>query len=152
DILVVRRMVEPEIVRTLAAASTKSRAERLQAHLLEEAAAREKGDRATLVRLCGEFHLLLAELAGNQVLVRLVTGLQALTCLAILLYAEREDACPPDEHSRIAAAIANNDGDLAAREMLHHLQHVEKDLQLDRDGPSLNDTIAWLRGEPAVDP
>lgn len=144
DILAARKMVEPGIVRLLAAEPSKSGLKRLRAHLAEEVNARRQGDRGTLVRLTGEFHLLLFELAGNEVLTRLMTGLQALTCLAILLHAEREDACPPDEHSNIVNAIAAGDGEAAANEMLHHLAHVERELQLDRPQPE--STLAWLRG------
>lgn len=144
DILSVREMVEPGIVRILAATPSKPGLERLRAHLADEAEARKRRDRGTLVRLTGEFHLLLAELAGNEVLTRLMTGLQALTCLAILLHAEREEACPPDEHSRIVRAIASGDGEAAAAEMLHHLRHVGRDLHLDQPEPK--STLAWLRG------
>ncbi|WP_164778525.1 GntR family transcriptional regulator [Mesorhizobium sp. M7A.F.Ca.US.006.01.1.1] len=144
DILAIRKMVEPEIVRSLAAAPSGPAVARLRAHLLQEFDARKRGDRGTLVRLTGEFHLLLAELAGNELLTHLMTGLQALTCLAILLHAEREDACPPDEHGTIVAAIEVGDGEAAAAQMLHHLRHVEKDLHLDRPEPE--SALAWLRG------
>ncbi|RUZ77860.1 GntR family transcriptional regulator [Mesorhizobium sp. M7A.F.Ca.US.006.01.1.1] len=148
DILAVRKMVEPAIVRILSAAPVGGGLERIHAHLARETTARAKGDRGTLVRLTGEFHLLLAEVAANDVLTRLMTSLQTLTCLAILLYAEQNEACPPDEHSRIVEAIAGGDGERAATEMLQHLQHVEFDLHLDRAEPGspLSDTIAWLRG------
>lgn len=145
DILAVRKMVEPEVVRILAAAPTEAGLAKLRNHLADELDARTRGDRGTLVRLTGEFHLLLAELAGNEVVTRLMMGLQALTCLAILLHAEREDACPPDEHSTITKAIASGDGEAAAAEMLNHLRHVEKDLQLDRPEPK--SALSWLRGD-----
>ncbi|MFC3725696.1 GntR family transcriptional regulator [Neoaquamicrobium sediminum] len=149
DILAVRKMVEPDIVRMLAAIRDGEGLDRLRAHLAKEQVARSRGDRGTLVRLTGEFHLLLAEISGNQVLTRLMTGLQTLTCLAILLYADQDDACPPDEHSRIMNAIADGDEETAAAEMLDHLLHVERDLQLDHrdERSSINDTIAWLRGD-----
>lgn len=148
DILAVRKMVEPEIVRGLAATLTRNGLSRLQKHLAEETAAREDHARGTLVRLVGEFHLLLAELSGNLMVAQLMTRLQTLTCLAILLHARDDKACPPDEHSRITKAIARGDGDTAAREMLKHLDHVEKDLNLDEDDTrsSLSNTLEWLRG------
>jgi DNA-binding GntR family transcriptional regulator len=149
DILAVRRLVEPEIVRVLASAPHQFGLAQLRKHLAEENAARLAEQRGTLVRLTGEFHLLLAELSGNLVLRRLMTQLQTLTCLAILLYADRDDACPPDEHSRIVEAIAESDGATAAQEMLHHLMHVEKDMNLDKAAPerSFIDAMGWLRGK-----
>lgn len=148
DILDVRRMVEPDIVRVLAANPNQAAISRLKAHLSKENSAKRKGKRGTLVRLTGEFHLLLAEIAGNKVLIRLMTGLQALTCLAILLYAEKDEACPPDEHSKIIKAIAAGDRDGTAACMLHRLEHVERDLQLDvpNDRATMTDTLAWMRG------
>lgn len=148
DILFVRRLVEPEIVRVLASAPHKFGLVELRKHIAEENEARLAGQRGTLVRLTGEFHLLLAELSGNQVLRRLMTQLQTLTCLAVLLYAEHDDACPRDEHLRIVDAIAAGDGAAAAQEMLRHLTHVEKDLKLDRMTPesSFDDAMGWLRG------
>ncbi|MCQ4634930.1 GntR family transcriptional regulator [Shinella sp. CPCC 100929] len=150
DILFVRRLVEPEIVRLLASAPHRFGLTELRKHLAEENEARLAGQRGTLVRLTGEFHLLLAELSGNQVLLRLMTQLQTLTCLAVLLYAEHDEACPRDEHLRIVDAIAAGDGGTAAQEMLNHLTHVEKDLKLDRMTPesSFGDAMGWLRGVP----
>lgn len=147
DILAVRRMVEPEIVRTVAANLTRPGSARLERHLAQEDEMRRKGDRGTLVRLTGEFHLLLAELAGNKILLRLMTELQALTCLAILLYAEASEACPPDEHRSIVTAIRDGNDVEAVRAMLEHLAHVEADLRLDRfEGKAdISETIAWLK-------
>ncbi|RWD98757.1 GntR family transcriptional regulator [Mesorhizobium sp.] len=148
DILTVRRMVEPEIVRTLAGSITEAGLAQLHEHLAAEAEARKNDARGTLVRLVGEFHLRLAELTGNYVLIQLVTRLQTLTCLAILLHAKEEDACPPGEHGRITDAIARGDGETAAIEMFRHLKHVEMDLKLDGDDKASNfsETMAWLRG------
>lgn len=148
DILAVRRMVEPAMVRELCHTATETDVVELQRHLAREEAARAAGDRPTLVRLTGEFHLLLAEFARNHIVVRLMTQLQALTCLAILLYAEREDACPPDEHSAVVDAIARRDAHAAEIQMLQHLKHVENDLRLGVSTETLemSEAIAWLRG------
>lgn len=148
DMLAVRQMVEPQIASLCATSVDDSKFELISKHLESEAEARRTGNRNTLVRLTGEFHLLIAELAGNSYATRLITGLQTLTCLAILLYANNEDACPPDEHSQIAEAIFNRDASLAAAKMLAHLKHVQRDLRLisyEQEG-DFNETVAWLRG------
>lgn len=149
DMLAVRKMVEPEIASLCATSVDDSKFALISDHLKSEAEARRTGNRNTLVRLTGEFHLLIAELAGNSYAARLITGLQTLTCLAILLYADKEDACPPDEHSQIAEAIFNRDGPLAASRMLSHLKHVERDLRLIDYGDEgdFSGAVAWLRGE-----
>jgi DNA-binding GntR family transcriptional regulator len=145
QLLVVRRMIEPEIVKILAANASNLSFTELSAHLSEEYRARRAGDRGTLVRLTGEFHLHLARLTGNETLIRLMTELQALVCLAILLYASGDDACPPHEHSEIAAAIKAQDGASAAAAMLNHLDHIGKDLRLDeKPVVQISEALTWL--------
>lgn len=126
-----RAVVEPEVARLAACACTGASAMRLRRHIAEEDATRAAGDRAALVRLTGEFHVTLAEIAGNPVFARLLTELQALSSLAILLYARGEHAsCPPHEHAAIAAAIEAGDGQGAARLMREHIAHVAADMDL----------------------
>lgn len=147
QILAVRRMVEPEIVRSLAERSSSLSLTELDEHLDREDAARASGNRGTLVRLTGEFHLRLAELDANKILVRLMTELQALTCLAILQYAGEHEACPVNEHRDIAKAIRKGDGDRAVAVMMRHLNHVELDLNLgkDREVLSYSSALKWMR-------
>jgi DNA-binding GntR family transcriptional regulator len=149
DILAVRRMVEPDIVTLLVNSPVRDDIiARLDEHLALENEARNHGSRGMQVRLSGEFHLLLAEMAGNRILIRLMNQLQALTCLAILLYAGRDEACLPDEHGRIVRAIAAGDDVAAKREVIGHLRHVEQDMNLERgaDTASFTESIEWLRG------
>ena len=149
QILAVRRMIEPEIVKTLASQSKTLSFSKLTAHLASEKNARRADDRGTLVRLTGEFHLLLAEMTGNAILVRLMMQLQALICLAILLYASGDDACPDTEHDQIVGAIKAGKGKEAAHIMLHHLAHIEKDLKIDeeqRPDVEIASALDWLSG------
>jgi DNA-binding GntR family transcriptional regulator len=149
QILAVRGMIEPEVVRSLASRASNLSFTDLTIHLDNEDKARRANDRGTLVRLTGEFHLLLVQLTKNAILVRLMTELQALICLAVLLYANGGDACPEDEHRRIIEAVKSEQGDLAAELMLHHLYHIEKDLNLeddDRPDVKMSSALAWLSG------
>lgn len=149
QILHVRKIVEPEIVRSLARDVAGLSFDGLDAHLVLEDQARERGDRGTLVRLTGELHLLLAELSGNTILIRLMTELQALTCLAILLYSTDSGACPADEHRKIVELIKLGDGEGAVAVMLHHLGHVAEDLNLsqDREVASYSRALRWMSGD-----
>ncbi|WP_337184035.1 GntR family transcriptional regulator [Shinella sp.] len=144
----VREMVEPAMVRGIAETRTPEHLAALHEHIAMEGAARLRQDRSTLVRLSGEFHLKLAEMTGNPYLIRLMTELQVLTCLAILVHAEAETGCPRDEHSAIVAAIERGDGEAASHEMAHHLKHITADLKLDRaePEPNLENAMLWLRG------
>lgn len=144
----VREMIEPAMARGLAQTRTPEHLAALHEHIKMEGEARLRHDRSTLVRLSGEFHLKLAEMTGNPYLIRLMTELQVLTCLAILVHAEAETGCPRDEHSAIVAAIERGDGEAAGGEMLHHLKHITADLKLDRNEPepNLESAMLWLRG------
>lgn len=148
QILAVRRMIEPEVVRSLAANSKTHSYIEIMAHLDAEDKARRASDRGTLVRLTGEFHLLLVQMTQNAILVRLMAELQALTCLAILLYAAGDEACPEDEHRRIVEAIQAGHGETAAELMLHHLHHIGQDLKVDADARTeaqVATALSWLR-------
>lgn len=130
-VLAARAVVEPEIAVVAACSCDAHALARLRGHMGLEDAARKAGERATLVRLTGEFHVTLAEAAGNPVFIRLLTELQALSSLAILLYAKGEHAaCPPHEHEDIVAAIERGDGVEAARLMREHIAHVADEMDL----------------------
>lgn len=142
----VRKMIEPGMVRGVALTKNAKQLKVLYDHVQMEKRARDAGDRSTLVRLTGEFHLTLAEISGNIYLVNILTQLQVLTCLAILVHAESEEGCPRDEHSRIVEAIDKGDGDAAAAEMAKHIDHIASELQLDsaHEEPSLESAFRWL--------
>ncbi len=142
----VRKMIEPDMARSVARSRSAKHLKLLSDHVQMEQRARDDGDRPTLVRLSGEFHLKLAELSGNIYLVNILTQLQILTCLAILVHAESETGCPRDEHSQIVAAIKARDGEAAAAQMAHHLDHIAAELQLDsvHEEPSLESAFRWL--------
>jgi DNA-binding GntR family transcriptional regulator len=84
------------------------------------------------VRLSGEFHVLIAEQAGNSALARHMRELTTLTCLIIVLYdSPTADTCLADEHSAIIDAIAGRDLAAAQSLMLAHLDHIEHGLRLE---------------------
>ncbi|MBU2964095.1 GntR family transcriptional regulator [Amphritea sp. 2_MG-2023] len=132
DIFKTRRLIEPEIIRDVIARASSQDIARLRKHLEEEAKARRTDDRRRVIRLSGEFHLLLAELAGNQVINKLMTELCPLTCLIIALYdGPKIPACPEDEHTQIIDAIEANDSATAIKLMKRHLSHIENELNID---------------------
>ena len=127
-----RRLIEPELVRRLIENLTPERIERLRQHCALELEARRREDKRLIVRLSGEFHTLMAELAGNQALARTMRELSTLTCLIIILYdAPTASSCLADEHSLIVDAIAKRDIEGGQRLMLEHLNHIEGSLNLE---------------------
>ncbi|WP_422650694.1 GntR family transcriptional regulator [Cupriavidus sp. H18C1] len=132
QVLHARRLIEPELARDLAAGMTRERLRPLRAITRDEAQARRKNDRRTIIRLSGEFHARLADLSENQYLARYLRELCSLTCLIIALYdAPGVPSCPHHEHDDILDALEAGDGERAATLMTEHLAHVESTLHLD---------------------
>ena len=134
DVFEARRLIEPGVLHRLIATLDDVKQQRLPRHLELEADARAREDKRAIVRLSGEFHVLLAELAGNSALTRTMRELSALTCLIISLYdAPTATSCRADEHEEIVAAVKRGDGKRAESLMLQHLDHIAQRLKLDSD-------------------
>ena len=132
DVFEARRLIEPAVLRRLISTLTPERVARLRQHQELEVDARRREDKRAIVRLSGEFHTLLADLAGNSALARSMRELSTLTCLIIFLYdAPTATSCRADEHSEIIEAISRRDVARAEKLMLEHLAHIEGSLKLD---------------------
>lgn len=126
-----RRLIEPNLVERVARSATAAQIARLRDHVALESAARTAGDKRSIIRLSGEFHQIIAEVAGNSFLARAMRELETLTCLVIILYdAPNVPSCPYHEHSDITDAVDAHDAARAAALMLEHLNHVESSLDL----------------------
>jgi DNA-binding GntR family transcriptional regulator len=132
ELFATRHLVEPEIIRNVIARATEDNIKLLRDHLARESNARETGDRRAIIRLSGEFHMLLADLSGNRFIKKIMSELCPLTCLIIALYdAPKTLACPEDEHSSIVDAIEAKNEVMAVELMAHHLRHIQKALEID---------------------
>ncbi len=137
EVFEVRRLLEPAIVQTLAARADRALESSLNSHLQKEADAFAHADQRALIRLTGEFHLLLAELAGNTLMLRMLREMETLTSLIIYLYESPDlPACRGNDHVAIAAAIIEGEGARAARLMLAHLAEVEAGLDMQGTVPA----------------
>lgn len=132
EVFEARRLIEPSILQRLLKTMDGVKQQCLQDHLALEDAARQRNDTRAVLRLSGEFHVLLAELAGNSALVRIMRELSTLTCLIISLYdAPMASSCRADEHKEIVDAVRLGDIGRAQSLMLEHLDHIEDSLRLD---------------------
>lgn len=132
DVFVTRGMVEPDMVRLLCDTITPAQIRALRKHSRLEKEARANDDRATVIRLSGEFHTLIAEMVGNEILSRLMRELTSLTCLIITLYDKvNAPACPHTEHIHLIDALEARDRERAAACMAEHLVHVAETLNLE---------------------
>jgi DNA-binding GntR family transcriptional regulator len=133
DVFEARRLIEPAVLRRLVDTLTPEKIARLRSHIELEADARRRGDKRAVIRLSGEFHTLVAEMAGNSAYLRSMRELCMLTCLTIFLYdAPTAQSCRDDEHQMIIDAVAKRDRARAEKLMLDHLDHIEGSLQLDQ--------------------
>lgn len=132
DVFEARRLIEPFTVRKLISTLTDRKKTRLLQHLAREEEARRQEDQPSIIRLSGEFHVLLAELVENSALLRTTRELSTQTCLIISLYsASTTLSCRADEHARIVQAITEENEKSAVELILHHLDHIQNSLALD---------------------
>ena len=128
-----RRVIESETTALVAALPEPLRLlalARLDAHLEEEEEARRAEQPGAIIRLSGEFHRLVAELAGNAVLTSIIENLVWRTALALATHATRHHTdCSPAEHIAIVEAMRAGDGPKAVHLMMHHLDHIVLSVQ-----------------------
>jgi len=135
-----RRVIERVVIERFTASATRAQMAELRDHLVQERAAIAAGDAAVRNRLLGEFHVLIAEMAGNAVIAELLRELVQRSTLVTLLYqSTRAASCSSDEHDALLDAVRRRDAIAAVRLMEQHLTHVERDLALPGDkSPALD--------------
>jgi DNA-binding GntR family transcriptional regulator len=135
EVFAARRLIERDLIGQAARVAQRTDIQRLREHVAKESAARSANDKRAIIRLSGEFHQLIADIAGNRFLAKTVRDLETLTCLVIILYdAPNVPACPYHEHSDLVDAIEAQDAERAALLMVEHLRHVEASLNFERTG------------------
>jgi DNA-binding GntR family transcriptional regulator len=134
EIFAARRAVESAIVRMVAEKLEPKQQGVLSRHIAKETTAETRRDAAEMTRLSGEFHLLLAEMAGNRPMQKFLRELVTREALVILAYEKPgKPSCSNHEHQMILDALVKRDSAKAAKLMLQHLENVEERLDLDRD-------------------
>ena len=131
EVFEARLALERVLVERVAQSATGAGIAKLIQLVKREKLAFETGDKAGRVKLSGDFHRQLAELAGNTVLSAFLNELVSRTSLIIALY-ESPGAvpCSHGEHLEIAQALKRRDGKKAAQYMDHHLRHIEAQIEL----------------------
>ena len=123
-----RRMVECEVARQLGGRLTPEQLQELHALAQAEVAADQRGERAEVIRLSGEFHNALARMHGNPVMVRMLSGLMPTTSLLMSRFKlHGGDVCVAHRHVDLISALLKG-GNPAATEMRKHLQELEQSL------------------------
>lgn len=122
-----RRIVEAGLVATLFARLAREQVAALRKHVQAEQKAFKEGRREDAIRLAGEFHMLLAHMAGSDELCAYLQRLIANTELYKALYDSAEAAsCAPREHEQIIEALLGESLDAALAVALEHLDELEQ--------------------------
>ncbi|OZI66251.1 GntR family transcriptional regulator [Bordetella genomosp. 11] len=145
EIFSVRRILETAMAREFVARAKAADYKRIEQHLKQERKAVAGSDVQLRNRLLGDFHILLAEVAGNSVLTEMLRELSARSAIITVLYQSNVDAaCSSDEHHAFLDAARKGDVELACRLMIEHLDHVEGGLDFESDTGGDGDLVAAL--------
>lgn len=129
-----RRLIEPGIARAAADRITTAEIVAFRERLHDESrlmAERGPSARRAEIHASGDFHLLLARVAGNSILLRFMEELVARSSLVIALYGRSgASSCGHNDHASILTALEAHDGEQAGLLLLTHIDHIESDLDL----------------------
>jgi len=143
EVFAARRLIEVALARDVVHAADDKAIRRLKAHIRKEQQGERSQDRAIELKASHEFHTLLAEIVGNQVIIGFLRELMARSSLITAIY-ERPDVstCSHLAHSRLIEFIERRDAAGLAAAMLAHLNEIESDLVLFEREDSATDLAA----------
>lgn len=145
EIFEARRILESAIAAKFSERASRKELEALRRHIARERKAITAGDVASSAKLSGEFHLMLADMAGNTVVSEILRELVSRTSLIIVLYeSSLPGSCSYQDHERILKNIASAEAQRAARAMVQHLEDIEHNLHLKDSAPGPIDLISAL--------
>jgi len=142
-----RRILETGVVFHLASTITQTQLAAVSEVLKQERAAHDAHDHAEAVRLSGLFHIYLAEMTGNEFILRQMQELVSRTAMLVAYHEAESPRCSYDEHWAIFIAISERDAVRASREMQLHLSLIETRLQEPPIRPATSDLDAIMAQE-----
>lgn len=143
DVFDVRRGLERLVAETLAGRVTDEQAATLEAHVAREEKALGR-DGPESIRLAGEFHIRLAEMTGNALLLRYVREVSSRCSLILAIYGRPHSSeCAVSEHRQLIDALRAGQAARAAELMDRHLQAVvSRALIAPRTEPDLGELLS----------
>jgi len=140
-----RQVIETGLLRSLGGKPSRTVVKRLKQHIAQEQAAIVAADAGERSYLLGDFHVCLAECAGNTLLAEILKDLTARTTLIATLYQSTHDAAQScQEHAEIVAALERGDELRAAELMKTHIDNVASHLSPLADADPLDSLRAAL--------
>lgn len=129
-----RRLIEPGLALAATQRMTTVEVAAFRGRLQHESQLlKERGPtaRRAEIHASGDFHLLLAVVAGNAILLRFMEELIARSSLVIALYGRSgASSCGHGDHGDILTALEQRNAALASKLLLTHIDHIEADLDL----------------------
>ncbi|MGY4827205.1 GntR family transcriptional regulator [Sphaerotilaceae bacterium SBD11-9] len=149
-----RRCLEAEVVRLVIARWQPAFGAALEGHVRQEEQAARQQTPAVSARLAGEFHQLLAQMAGNPLLERYVGEVVSRCSLILAIYGRPHAAdCAIAEHRGLIDALRRGDERSARKLMAGHLGSVEQralHAESQRQEQDLGQILARYGAEPAA--
>lgn len=146
EIFEARIHIEPSLIAQVAERIDEEGLRQLTDHIEREAAARQAENRQDVIRLSGEFHVLVAKVSGNGFLTRTLRELVTRTSLIVALFGAGEaSCCRDDEHEKILQAIKARDARKASDLIREHLEHIRLDLDFSITHKVEPDLVSVLR-------
>ena len=142
-IFAARKPIEAGIVELAAARASGADFKLLEKNIADEEAHRRAGRMREAVKLSGQFHLLLSEIAGNVILADQIRQLVARTSLVTSLYDNASEmVCWHDDHQKLIGHLRAQQPKRAVDLMRRHLDDLEESLDLGRKISSKTDLRA----------
>lgn len=132
EVFEMRRVLEAAAARQACQRVDAEQIDRLHSLIEEEHEAHAQGDMFGVLQISGDFHLKIAEIAGNSYYIRYLEELISLTYVIIAFYGYKQLMyCSSDEHTQILNAIRQKDESSAERLIVEHLTLIEQSLDFD---------------------
>ena len=149
DIFSARKAIEPYIVRRIVEVASDADLATLKAHVDREDEAYRRNDKREALRLSGQFHILLGNIAQNKVLGVYLQNLICRSALVIATYSDVMSCCKAHDHRSLVELLQSRNVDGAVKQMGRHLDDIERDLLQDTrvdEKPSLESVLKRYAG------
>jgi len=132
EVFEVRRVLESTAIEQACRNLTGADSEQLKSMIEEEHDAHVREDYFATLSISMDFHLKIAEIAGNSIVHRYLEELSSLTYVIIALYGYKNlRLCRNDEHLSILEALKQRDRELTKQLVIEHLTHIEQSLDFE---------------------
>lgn len=147
DVFEARLAIEPSVIKLAVRRANSDDLARVAKHLEKEHIAHASSDRHDAIRLSGNFHIMLAEIADNDVMLNTIVDLVARASLIIGIYGATDvSSCRDDDHTELLDAFRTHQEDLAASLMYSHLNKILNSLNLNKHKTGSVDIVSLFAG------